>query len=66
VTFNPTVFGLILDIVGFTMVFAFGGFEFGRSVLLLESSKSYPGLKWTGAVLVIAGFVFQIIGAVSG
>ena len=57
-TFNPTVVGLGLDIVGFILVFAFGGFELGRATILMESSKSYPRLKWLGAIMVVAGFAF--------
>ena len=56
---------LALDILGFGLVFLFGGFTFGRSALLLEndqSEKTRP-LRILGAILVITGFVFQIFGA---
>lgn len=64
-SWNPTVVGLALDILGFVLVFSFGGFTFGQSGLLLEndqSGKTKP-LRIFGAILVITGFVFQIYGA---
>lgn len=64
-SWNPTVVGLALDILGFGLVFLFGGFTFGQSGLLLEndqSEKTKP-LRILGAILVITGFVFQIFGA---
>ena len=63
-SWNPTVVGLALDVVGFILVFAFGGFEFGRSVLLLEDSKSKNVFKFLGAFLIIVGFGLQIVGAI--
>ena len=65
---NPTVIGLALDILGFGLVFSFGGFTFGQSGLLLEndqSGKTKP-LRILGAILVITGFAFQIGGAIGG
>ena len=63
-SWNPTVVGLALDVVGFILVFAFGGFEFGRSALLLEDSKSKNVFKFLGAFLIIVGFGLQIVGAI--
>ena len=61
-----TIIGLSLDIIGFILVFFLGGFEVGRSALLLESDTTHKWkpLKWIGAVLVILGFAFQIWGAI--
>lgn len=56
--------GLIFDIVGFKLVFAFGGFDVGRSGLDLEDSKPKTPFKWLGAFLVITGFALQICGAI--
>jgi len=62
---NPIVFGLALDIVGFLLIFFFGGFEVGRSGLTLENDKSHKTkpLKIIGAVMVIVGFGLQLWGA---
>lgn len=64
---NPTVIGLALDIGGFILVFAFGGFEVGRAGFLLESDTSakMKPFKIIGAIMVVAGFGFQMIGALS-
>jgi uncharacterized membrane protein len=60
-----TISGLIFDVVGFLLVFIFGGFEIGRSGLLLENdnSEKMKPLKILGSILVILGFVFQLVGA---
>lgn len=61
---NPTVIGLILDIVGFIMVFAFGGFDVGsHRALWKDQSKLVKPIQILGAILVITGFAFQIWGA---
>ena len=62
---NPTVIGLALDIVGFFLVFVFGGFEVGRALFRLEQDKSkkMKPFKIIGAIMVIAGFCFQMYGA---
>ncbi len=64
-SWNPTAIGLALDIVGFVLVFAFGGFEFGRAAILQESDKSkkMKPFKIIGAIMVIGGFGFQLYGA---
>lgn len=61
---EPIVLGLILDVIGFILVFFFGGFHFGRSAFLFEDdrSKEVMPLKILGAILVIVGFVPQIYG----
>lgn len=60
---NLIVIGLVFDILGFLMVFAFGGFNVGRSALLSEESKKMTLFKIIGAILVILGFLLQLIGA---
>ena len=62
---NPTIVGLTLDMIGFLLVFVFGGFEVGRSALLLEEDNSHKmkPLKVIGGIMVIAGFRLQIYGA---
>ena len=62
---NLVAIGLGLDIVGFTVLFIFGGFSVGQSGLLLESDRSNETkpVRIIGAILVIAGFVFQLVGA---
>jgi hypothetical protein len=56
--------GLVLDIVGFLMVFNYGGFEKGRAALLLEedTAHKYVTHRIVGAVMVVAGFMLQGIG----
>jgi len=63
---NLTATGLIFDIIGFVLIFALGGFQFGTSGLLLENDKSHI-TKWPrigGAILVVAGFALQLAGAI--
>ena len=63
-SWNPTVFGLALDVVGFILVFQFGGFDFGTNRLVWkDQSKFVKPLRILGAILVISGFAFQIFGA---
>lgn len=64
ITSNIIVIGLAFDLVGFLMVFAFGGFEFGSSKILKEDDKSKitKPFKIIGAILVILGFLLQMIG----
>jgi len=59
-----TAIGLALDIIGFCLVFFFGGFDLGRAALLLEQDKSHKmkPLKILGAILVIIGFSLQLAG----
>lgn len=52
-----------LDVIGFAIVFAFGGFTFGESHLLLEDSRDLSWLRWLGAALVLLGFVLQMLRA---
>lgn len=61
---NITNTELIMDLIGFLIIFIFGGFESGRSALLTESDKTRKNkcYKFIGATMVILGFVFQIIG----
>ena len=61
---NPTAIGLFLDILGFLLVFAFGGFNVGIVNLVAEQSKSHIFVKLLGALLVIVGFTLQIFGAI--
>ena len=51
------------DIIGFVLVFAFGGFNIGVVNIVAEQSKSYVFLKFLGASLVTVGFALQICGA---
>ena len=65
-SWNLTMLGLALDVLGFSLIFLFGGFTFGQSGLLLEndqSGKTRP-LRILGAILVIIGFVLQFFGAI--
>ncbi len=59
------MFGLAMDMVGFLLVFSYGGFDIGRISIVAESSKSHKTLKLLGAGLIILGFGLQIVGAMS-
>ena len=61
---NPTAVGLAFDIVGFLLVFAYGGFNVGVMNWVGEESKSHPVIKLLGATLVVVGFSLQIFGAI--
>lgn len=64
---NPTVIGLALDILGFFLVFVFGGFEVGSANLKLQidKSKKMKPFKIIGAIMVITGFCFQMYGTMN-
>ena len=64
-SWNPTIAGLVLDMVGFLLVFAFGGFDMGSARLLLQSDNSakLKPFKIIGATMIIVGFGLQIVGA---
>lgn len=49
---EPIILGLIFDVIGFLLVFLFGGFDLGRSTLLLQGdhSKEVKPLKIMGAI----------------
>ena len=56
--------GLLLDIVGFVIVFIFGGFQFGVSFYISEEHSWYVlPARCVGALLVIIGFSLQFIGS---
>jgi hypothetical protein len=59
------VIGLAFDLLGFLLVFAFGGFTVGHSFILNEAdeSKKTKPFKIIGPILVILGFLLQMIGA---
>ncbi len=64
---NHSQIGLILDIVGFVIIFIFGGFQFGVSQYVGDEHKGYVlPLRFVGSIFVIVGFVLQIIGASNG
>ncbi len=52
-----------MDLVGFLIVFTFGGFDFGRVSIVAESSKTNNFMKLAGGGLIILGFGLQIVGA---
>lgn len=61
---NLSQSGLLLDIAGFIVIFIFGGFQFGISQYVGDEHKWYVlPLRIIGFLLVIVGFVLQIIGA---
>ena len=62
-SWNPTVVGLWMDVVGFLIVFRYGGFSVGRVSIVAEDNKDMKRLKLLGAALIIAGFGLQIVGA---
>jgi len=64
-TMNWTVIGLCLDVVGFLLVFWFGGFEVGSSPMSFEddTSDKWKPVRIIGMVCVILGFAFQIVGS---
>lgn len=61
---NITQCGLLLDIVGFVIIFVFGGFQFGVGAYVSDNYSWYVlPMRIIGSVLVLAGFVLQIYGA---
>lgn len=62
---NLTAIVLAMDAVGFVLVFVFGGFSIGSARFLLESDRSHETkpFKILGAIMVIAGFGLQLLGA---
>jgi len=60
---NWTVAGLVLDILGFLIVFQYGGFNFGEVTWSDKGGTPYPHLKSLGAIFIVLGFVLQILGA---
>lgn len=61
---NLNQLGLILDILGFLLIFFFGGFTLGLREYISSSPTSWALiLRLAGCLLVVMGFVFQIIGA---
>lgn len=58
-----TAIGLVLDIIGFVLVFIFGGFDMSSKGLAYaaEHWTSKP-IKYFGAFLVITGFCLQLYG----
>ncbi len=61
---SMVMWGLLLDAVGFVLVFAFGGFSIGRAVILAEHDQSDQMAKWKmiGAIMVVSGFLLQFVG----
>lgn len=56
--------GLALDIVGFIVIFIYGGFQFGVSAYMEDEYSWYVlPLRFLGSLMVLIGFLFQIIGA---
>ncbi len=60
---TPTAIGLILDIIGFTIVLTVGGFDVGSNNITWSQEQllSKP-LKYIGAFLIILGFSLQLYG----
>ena len=66
--------GLLLDGIGFMMVFYFGGTTFlgsdgtsyntGPSLLKLKAGSKLIHLPYIGAVIVVIGFALQFLGSV--
>lgn len=55
--------GLLLDIVGFVIVFFFGGFSFGIDFIVTGKPSPYVlPCKVIGFILIIVGFILQIFG----
>lgn len=59
-----TQIGLLCDVVGFIIIFFFGGFQFGIDTVTLGKSSWYVmPARIIGSVLIIGGFILQIFGA---
>ncbi len=59
-----TQIGLLIDVIGFVVIFLFGGFSFGIDIVVLQDSEWWVLVcKIVGGSLVVLGFVLQIIGA---
>ena len=61
-TFNPTITGLIIDVVGFILIFAAGGLG-QTDVHGFAEDDWKKNARRVGAYLVVIGFAFQIYGA---
>jgi predicted transporter len=59
-----TQIGLLLDGVGFLIVFLFGGFQYGVDSVVVGKAKliTLPA-KIIGGSMVVLGFYFQYLGA---
>jgi len=55
------MWGLLLDAVGFVLVFMFGGFNIGSPGKLLIEDNPYEMAKWKllGMIMVVSGFALQ-------
>lgn len=55
--------GLLLDIVGFVVIFIFGGFQFGVRVYVSdEYGRHVLPARIMGSLTAVAGFALQFIG----
>ncbi len=63
---NFSAIGLVLDIIGFAILFIYGGFDIGKPPALLigGNTPDKKGLKILGATLVIIGFCLQFYGSI--
>lgn len=63
---DPTLsqIGLLMDAVGFLLVFLFGGFSFGITRIVLSSPRWFViPAQIMGCTLVLGGFFLQYLGA---
>ena len=59
-----TQIGLIMDAIGFMMVFIWGGFSFGVEHIIVSPAKWWVlPAKIIGGALVVTGFGLQFFGA---
>ena len=64
VSWNPTITGLFMDVLGFLLIFALGGLGI-TGVHGFAESNTRKYLKYLGAFLIVVGFALQIVGAKS-
>jgi len=56
--------GLLLDIVGFVVIFIFGGFQVGISTYMSDEYSWYAlPARILGLLMIVVGFTFQFIGS---
>lgn len=62
-SFSLVQWGLLLDAVGFTTIFMFGGFSFGLDFIVLAKAKWFvlPAKVLGGVMVLLASFCSSLV-----